>query len=111
MTERKISYEQDKALARGRDTARANQRRRVAEKQRAAAAAAERAEAEAKQAAHERELRGGFEIGDRVTGRDYFWNERRVGVIVEGDLHDGVPVACDDGQLRVLYRRSLEEAS
>lgn len=41
MTKRKISYEQDVALARGRKVARANQRRRVAANQ-ADAAAAER---------------------------------------------------------------------
>jgi hypothetical protein len=39
---RKISYEQDKALARGRDVARANQRRRVAANQAADKAREER---------------------------------------------------------------------
>lgn len=44
---KKISYEQDRALARGRQAARANQRHRVAAKQAAEQAARERAEAEA----------------------------------------------------------------
>lgn len=39
---RKITYEQDLALAHGRDVARANQRRRVAANEAAAKAAAER---------------------------------------------------------------------
>ncbi len=38
----KISFEQDRALARGRDVARSNQRRRVAANQAADQAAAER---------------------------------------------------------------------
>lgn len=50
---RKVSYEQDKALAAGRQTARANQRRRVAQSQ----------EAKAAQAAREREAREHAERG------------------------------------------------
>lgn len=108
---RKVSYEQDMALARGRAVARANQRRRVAAKQEAAEAARAKSEAEAEQADRERELRNGFEVGDRVTGRDYFWNEQRTGTVVEGSLTDGVPVLCDDGEERVLYRHSLKRAN
>lgn len=107
---RKVSYEQDLALAHGRHVARQNQRRRVEARLASEKAQAEREAERAKQAARERELRNGFEVGDRVTGRDYFWNERRVGVVVEGNLTDGVPVLCDDGEERVLYRRSLEAA-
>lgn len=47
MTKRKPTYEQDRALARGRDVARANQRRRTAAKQAAEKADRERAEAAA----------------------------------------------------------------
>ena len=105
---RKPTYEQELALARGREVARSNQRRRVAARvQREAEDNAAR-EAEEKQRARERELRCGFEVGDRVTGRDYIWNAQRSGVVVEGDLTDGVPVLCDDQEVRVLYRRSLE---
>lgn len=107
---KKISYEQDQALARGRDVARANQRRSVAERQQHERAAAARAAEREQQAQRERELRNGFEVGDRVRGRDFFWNQQRSGFVVDGDLTDGVPVLCDDGEVRVLYRRSLVQA-
>ncbi len=45
MDKRKVTYEQDKALASGRDVARANQRRRVAAHQADERADAERARA------------------------------------------------------------------
>lgn len=47
MAKKKISYEQDMALARGRQTARANQRRATTAKQEAERAARDRAKAEA----------------------------------------------------------------
>ncbi len=46
MHKRKISYDQDMALARGRNVARNNQRRRVTQNQEDARRAAERAEAD-----------------------------------------------------------------
>ena len=51
MTKRKISYEQDLALARGRDVARSNQRARLAQRARQDAAVLEREAQEAKEAA------------------------------------------------------------
>jgi hypothetical protein len=104
---RKISYDQSLALEHGRQTARANQRRRVEASRAAAAAQADRDAQAAEQHERDRELRNGVEVGERVTGRDYFFNQQRAGVVVDGDLHDGVPVLCDDGETRVLYRRSI----
>lgn len=61
---RKLSYEQDLALARGREVARSNQRRRVAQKQ-----AAERATAE-----REREEREHYAKGHEWKNWDYVLN-------------------------------------
>lgn len=107
---RKVTYEQDAALAAGRAKARSNQRAGVAARQAAERERQERDAQQAKLADEQRALRAGFELGDRVTGRDFMWNESRSGTVVDGDLYDGVPVLCDDGQVRVLYRNSLHAA-
>lgn len=108
---RKISYEQSLALGHGRDIARSNQRRRVAARQAEEKVAAERQAAREKEEQRLRELRGGFEVGDRVTGREIIFRYQKTGVIVETGpypLHEGVPVQADDGNIWTLARNSVE---
>jgi hypothetical protein len=106
---RKISYEQSLALDRGRQTAHANQRRAVDARQAAEKAQAERERRDAEQAAELKRRRNGFEPGDRVTGRDYFWNEHRTGTVTDAPpQQEGVPVLCDDGETRLLHFHSVK---
>lgn len=108
---KKISFEQDQALARGRDVARSNQRRRVAANQAADKARAEREQRAAEQAAREREQRAGFDLGQRVTGRCRIFGTTRTGTVIEGppaERGEGVWITDDDGNDWVLGRHTVE---
>jgi hypothetical protein len=107
MPKNKISYEQDQALARGREKQRDNQRRRTAANIAADQASERRRMEELEAAELTKRRRNGFDVGDRVTGRDYFWNKTYSGMVIDGDLTDGVPVLCDDGKTRIMHRLSL----
>jgi len=107
---KKISYEQDQALAYGRGIARANQRRRVAANQAADKAQAERDAQQAEQAALELRRRGGFDLGQRVTGRDRTFSSTRTGTVIEGEASErgqGVWIVTDEGYEIVLGYHSV----
>lgn len=110
---KKISYEQDLALAAGRDVARSNQRRRTAANAASDKARAERDRLAAEQAERDRELRMGFDLGDRVTGRDRTWGKARTGVVIEGppsEKNDGVHILDSEGNTWLLGRYTVESA-
>jgi hypothetical protein len=107
---RKVSYEQDLALSRGRSVARANQRRRMADESARREVAEERERKDAEGSAQLLEARGGLEVGTRVRGLEAQW--RMVwyeGTVQDGEFEDGgMPVLCDDGETRYLLRYRTE---
>jgi len=113
MSKRRISYEQDQALAYGRSVARANQRRRTAANQAADKAQAELEAKRAAQAARELEQRAGFELGARVSGRCRTFNVTRTGTVIAGppaERGDGVWITDDNGNDWVLSRYGVTAA-
>lgn len=104
---KKLSYEQEMALHYGRQVARQNQKRAVAARRASAEADAAREEQDAAQQARLRELRGGFDVGDRVSGRCVFFGARHAGVVLDGGS-DGVRLLDDDGVEWLVSRVSLK---
>jgi hypothetical protein len=111
MSKRKISFEQNEALARGRDIARANQRRRTAANEAARKADAERERERERREADELALRLGFQLGEHVSGLDYVWRKPRAGVVIEGprsERGNAIYVRDDEGNEWALARYSVE---
>lgn len=107
---RKISYEQNEALAAGRSIARSNQRRRVAQNQRLEKELAAIEESRAKEQARIREMLNGFYYGDRVESFDLCWRQTRVGTLVDTDPY-GAWIKTDDGQVHEVNRYALKEVN
>ena len=112
---KKISYEQDLALAHGRQVARSNQRRRVAANQQREREDAERERAaaiERERWAKQRTPAGGepFAVGARVRGLESHWRVEQVtGVVLDapGDGEGGFPILTDEGEtVYVLTNRT-----
>lgn len=114
MSERKPrSQAQRDAQLTAMEAARGAAARRAEAKRKAERERADREAAEAAEAARLREARGGFELGDRVTGRERVFGTERTGVVVAGppsEVFAGVHVIDDEGTAWTLGRYTVKAA-